>query len=94
LIHRKARFKSKHRSDATYTVTAAAIIALEPYQLKLPKVGRVRCPGGREWEGKIKRATVRQTLTGKYYTTVLIDERASAGAANNEPDATGYRYRL
>jgi putative transposase len=68
------RFKSKHRGDATYTATAGAGIALEPRQLKLPKAGWVRCRGGRAWEGKIKRATVRQTPTGKYYATVLIDD--------------------
>lgn len=68
------RFKSKHRGDATYTATAAAGIALEPSRLKLPKAGWVRCRGGRAWEGRIKRATVRQTPTGKYYATVLIDD--------------------
>ena len=68
------RFKSKHRGDATYTATAAASIALEPRQLKLPKAGWVNCRGVREWEGRIKRATVRQTPTGKYYATVLIDD--------------------
>lgn len=68
------RFKSKHRGDATYTATAATSIALEPRRLKLPKAGRVRCRGGRAWEGRIKRATVRQTPTGKYYATVLIDD--------------------
>lgn len=68
------RFKSRHRGDATYTATAAAGIALEPRQLKLPKAGWVRCRGGRAWEGKIKRATVRQTPTGKYYATVLVDD--------------------
>lgn len=68
------RFKSRHRGDATYTATAAAGIALEPRRLKLPKAGWVRCRGGREWDGKIKRATVRQTPTGKYYATVLVDD--------------------
>lgn len=68
------RFKSKHRGDATYTATAATGIALEPRRLKLPKAGWVRCRGGREWDGKIKRATVRQTSTGKYYATVLVDD--------------------
>lgn len=68
------RFKSKHRGDATYTATASTGIALELRRLKLPKAGWVRCRGGREWEGKIKRATVRQTPTGKYYATVLIDD--------------------
>lgn len=68
------RFKSKHRGDATYTATAATGIALEERRLKLPKAGWMRCRGGREWEGKIKRATVRQTPTGKYYATVLIDD--------------------
>lgn len=68
------RFKSKHRGDATYTATAATGIVLEPRRLKLPKAGWVRCRGAREWEGRIKRATVRQTPTGKYYATVLIDD--------------------
>lgn len=68
------RFKSKHRGDATYTATAAAGISLEPRRLKLPKAGWVRCRGARIWEGRIKRATVRQTPTGKYYATVLIDD--------------------
>lgn len=66
-------FKSKNRGDATYTATKASGIALERRRLKLPKAGWVRCRGGREWEGLIKRATVRQTPTGKYYATVLID---------------------
>jgi len=68
------RFKSKHRGDATYTATAATGIALEQARLKLPKAGWIRCRGGRAWEGKIKRATVRQSPTGKYYATVLIDD--------------------
>jgi len=68
------RFKSKHRSDASYTATAATSIALEPHRLKLPKAGWVRSRGGRQWDGKIKRATVRQTATGKYYATVLVDD--------------------
>lgn len=68
------RFKSKHHGDATYTATAAAGIALESCRLKLPKAGWVRCRGARAWEGRIKRATVRQTPTGKYYATVLIDD--------------------
>ncbi|KAA0547799.1 transposase [Citrobacter braakii] len=68
------RFKSKHRGDATYTATAAASIKLEPRQLKLPKAGWVRCRGFREFDGRIKRATVRRTPTGKFYATVLIDD--------------------
>ncbi|HAT2340087.1 RNA-guided endonuclease InsQ/TnpB family protein [Citrobacter braakii] len=68
------RFKSKHRGDATYTATAATSITLELRQIKLPKAGWVRCRGARAWEGRIKRATVRQTPTGKYYATILIDD--------------------
>lgn len=67
------RFKSKHHGDATYTATAAASIVLEPRRLKLPKAGWVRCRGGRAFDGRVKRATVRRTPTGKYYATVLID---------------------
>jgi putative transposase len=67
------RFKSKHRSNATYTTTASIGIALESRRLKLPKAGWIRCRGYREFDGKIKRATVRMTPTGKFYATVLID---------------------
>lgn len=68
------KFKSKHRGDAAYTATAAKNIVLESRRLKLPKAGWVRCRGGRVWDGSIKRATVRQTPSGKYYATVLIDD--------------------
>lgn len=68
------RFKSKHRGDATYTATAAVNIELEQRQLKLPKAGWVRCRGFRAFEGKIKRATVCCTPTGKFYAMVLIDD--------------------
>ena len=68
------RFKSKHRGAVTYTATKGTGIALEPRRLKLPKAGWVRCRGTRAWKGRIKRATVRQTPTGKYYATVLIDD--------------------
>ncbi|WP_237387305.1 RNA-guided endonuclease InsQ/TnpB family protein [Xenorhabdus sp. Sc-CR9] len=68
------RFKSKHRGDATYTATSAAGIKLTERALKLPKAGWVRIRGFRPFDGNIKRATVRQTPTGKYYATVLIDD--------------------
>lgn len=68
------RFKSKHHGDASYTTTSAANIRLEPRQLKLPKAGWVRCRGGREFDGRIKRATVRRTPVGKFYATILIDD--------------------
>lgn len=68
------RFKSRHCGDKTYTATAGVDIKLEPARIKLPKAGWVRCRGYREFDGRIKRATVRQTPTGKYFATVLIDD--------------------
>lgn len=68
------RYISKYRGDKAYTATAATSIAMEPARLKLPKAGWVRCHGYREFDGRIKRATVRKTPTGKYYATVLIDD--------------------
>jgi putative transposase len=45
-------------------------------RIKLPKIGWVRFRGGREYEGKIKRVTVRMNCAGIYTATALIESEA------------------
>lgn len=68
------KFKSKHSREQSFTGTQNLSADYVAQRIKLPKCGWVKCRGLREFEGKIKRITVRQTTTGRYYASVLIDD--------------------
>lgn len=42
-------------------------------QIKLPKLGLIKFKCGRKIEGKIKKATIRISATGKFYASILVD---------------------
>lgn len=42
-------------------------------QLRLPKLGLIKFKCGRKIEGKIKKATIRLSATGKFYAILLVD---------------------
>ena len=44
-------------------------------QIKLPKLGLIKFKCGRKIEGKIKKATIRISATGKFYATILVDAK-------------------
>ena len=46
----------------------------DPTHLRLPKLGFVKCKGFREIQGKIKRATIRKSPSGKYYCSILYEQ--------------------
>ena len=70
------RFKSKHRSKASYTTNAVnGNIRLEGGRIRLPKAGlvkiRVHREIGEEWI--LKAVTVSREPTGKYYASLLYE---------------------
>jgi putative transposase len=72
------RFKSRHDGRNSFTCTTASTLAIDlsGRRIKLPKIGWVRFRGGREYEGKIKRVTVRMNCAGIYTATALIESEA------------------
>ena len=50
----------------------------DPNHIRLTKIGFIRCKGFREIQGKIKRATVCRTPSGKYYCSVLYEQEVEA----------------
>ena len=68
------RFKSKRDNRSSFTAMQNLHVSHEDRQVKIPKLGWVRCRGLREFEGKIKRVTVSQTPTGKYFASILVDD--------------------
>ena len=77
------RFKSKHDCDHSYTATQRLHADFCERRIKLSKCGWVKCRGLREFNGKIKRITVRQSASGRYYASLLIED----GHAEPQPTA-------
>ena len=68
------RFKSKHDHAHSYTATQHLHVEFSERRIKLPKCGWVKCRGLRQFDGKIKRITVRQSASGRYYASLLIED--------------------
>ena len=69
-------FKAKHRSKWSYTTSRIKEnISLDGNELKLPKLGKVKCVQHREIPDfrNIKTVTVTKTRAGKYYASILVE---------------------
>ena len=70
------KFKSKHNNYKSYTTNFSngnITINFENGKIKLPKLKQVKAKLHREFQGKIKSATVSQVPSGKYYVSILIE---------------------
>lgn len=70
------KFRSKHNNMRSYTtcITVANIkVLFNENKIQLPKLKLVRARLSCPFVGQIKRATVSQTPTGKYFVSILVD---------------------
>lgn len=67
------KFKSKHRSRASFDCPQNVKVDFATGTIQLPKFGPIRTEYSRTFEGAIKTVTVSMTPTGKYYASVLVD---------------------
>jgi len=67
------KFKSKKNNHFSYTTNQITIKVSDKY-ITLPKVGQVRIKKHRDFDGKIKNATVSKNPSGKYYISVLVEQ--------------------
>lgn len=70
------KFKSKkdHRKSYTTNTTNNNIVVLfDSNKIKLPKLKWVKAILHREFNGKIKSATISQTPSGKYFCSILVE---------------------
>jgi len=72
------KFKSKHRSRASFECPANVKVDFATGTMQLPKFGPIRAEYSRTFEGVIKTVTVSMTPTGKYYASVLVDTGLTA----------------
>ena len=68
------KFKSKKTNRHSYRIPQNVKIDFENHKVYLPKLKWVNVRIDRTFDGKIKSATVKQTPTGKYFVSILVDE--------------------
>lgn len=70
------KFKSKHTDRKSYTTNVNLTVG-ESF-VRMPKLGRVKAVVSRPIYGRIMKATVSQTATGKYFVSVVCDNGQAA----------------
>ena len=89
---RYPKFKSKKEHKNSYTTnngnfnqnTQIIEISFENNKIKLPKLKWVKAKIHREFEGKIKSATISQNPSGKYFVSILVEtEYTPLGTTGN-----------
>lgn len=70
------KFKSKKNNHFSYTTNnqGGNIYVTDRY-IKLPKIGLVRVRKHRDFEGLIKSVTISKNPSGKYFVSVLVDQK-------------------
>lgn len=68
------RFKSKHGREHSFTGTQHLHADQDEQRIKIPKINWIKCRGLRPFEGTIKRITVRQSPSGKYFASLLFED--------------------
>ncbi len=70
------RYKSKKNPVQSYTTkNVNNSIAVIGKSIKLPKLGMVRFAKSREIKGRIIKATIRKNPSGKYFISVVVEEK-------------------
>lgn len=66
------QFKRK-RGEESYTTTKAKSIKVDEKYIQLPTLGKMRYRKSRNIEGRICKATIRRSASGKYYVSILCE---------------------
>ena len=70
------KFKRKHDSHKSYTTNFTngnITVDFDGNKIKLPKLKKVKAKIHRNFNGKIKSATISQMPSGKYYVSILVE---------------------
>ncbi|KKK73944.1 hypothetical protein LCGC14_2888730, partial [marine sediment metagenome] len=67
------KFKSKKQRRDSFHVPQAGRVDFENGTISVPKIKNITARLSREFKGKIKTVTIRRTLSGKYFASILVE---------------------
>lgn len=74
--NQRPRFKSKSNPVQSYTTkNVNGSIELQDKKIKLPKLGLVKVKNSQKHNGRIINATIRRTVSGKFFVSLLVEKR-------------------
>lgn len=72
------KFKSKKNPLQSYQYPQGVKLNWDDKKVYLPKVGDVKCKFHQLFDGTIKTCTISRTSTGKYFVSILVDDKKNA----------------
>ncbi|MCB5162838.1 transposase [Marinomonas algarum] len=85
LATRFPRFKSKHGKQSSYHCTS---VAVGENWIKVPKCRPIKAKVHRPIEGRIKSITLTRTATGKYFASILVEDKQEHTATPQEIESS------
>lgn len=73
----RASFPKFKKKDAhqSFRIPIAVKVDFEAWTVQLPKYGKVKFHNSRTFEGLVKQATVSKSTTGRYFISILVDNK-------------------
>jgi putative transposase len=73
----RASFPKFKKKDAkqSFRIPISVRVNFETNCVRLPKCGDVKFYNSREFEGEVKQATVSKTTTGRYFISILVEDK-------------------
>lgn len=72
---KKKRYAQSYQTNNVNIKTSKGTIRIEDGKLRLPKLGYVKIRLHRSFQGTIKTVTVRETASGEFYATLIVDDQ-------------------
>lgn len=69
----KKQYKKSYKTNCNYSGRPTIEINFDNNKVKLPKLKWVKCKLHRQFEGKVKSATISQVPSGKYFVSILVE---------------------
>ena len=72
---KKKRYAQSYQTNNVNIKTSKGTVRIEDGKLRLPKLGYVKIRLHRSFQGTIKTVTVRETASGEFYATLVVDDQ-------------------
>jgi putative transposase len=82
------KFKNKHKSKQSYSISQHSDVDFEKCLLKVPKIKPIEIRLHREFKGKIKTITIKKTSTNKYFASILVETKDESKAKKKIKETT------
>lgn len=86
---KKKRYAQSYQTSNTNIKTSKGTIRIEDGKLRLPKLGYVKIRLHRSFQGVVKTVTIRETASGEFYATLMVDDQPDKSQLAKTKQAVG-----